>query len=62
VPTRLQELLDSLHTIFVGRRVKHIDRHGLPRIVKRRREWIYAVQVTVHTGSCQPPERIRGEE
>ena len=33
VPTRLQELLDSPHTVFIGRRVKHIERHGLPRII-----------------------------
>src|SRR5215470_3373341 len=34
VPTRLKEPLDSPHTVFVGRRVKHIERQGLPRIVQ----------------------------
>ena len=62
VPTRLQELLDSLDTVFIGRRVKHLERHGLPRAVQRCREWIYAVQVSVHTGPCQPPKCIRSEE
>jgi hypothetical protein len=62
VPTRFQELLDSLHAVFIGRRVKHIERHGLPRTVQRRREWTYAVQVAVHTDPGQPPKRICGEE
>jgi hypothetical protein len=62
VPTRLKKFLDSLHTIFIVRRVKHIERHGSPRIVQRCRKGTYAVQVTIHTDPCQPPERIRGEE
>jgi hypothetical protein len=62
VPTRLQELLDLLYTVFIGRRVKHIERHGLPRIIKRCREWTYAVQVAVRTDPCQPAKCIRGEE
>ena len=62
VPTRLQELLDSPHTVFIGRRVKHIERHGLPRIVKRFRERAYTVQVAIYTGPCQPAKCIRGEE
>jgi hypothetical protein len=62
VPTRLKELLDSLHTVFIDRRVKHIERYGLPRIVQRCREWTYAVQVAVRSGACQPPKCIRGEK
>jgi len=62
VPTRLQELLDLLYTVFIGRRVKHFERHGLPRIVKRCREWTYAVQVAVRTDPCQQAKCIRGEE
>src|SRR5215470_1904486 len=57
VPTRFQELLDSLHTVFIGRRVKHIERHGLPRIIQHCREWIYAIEVAVHPEPCQPPKR-----
>jgi hypothetical protein len=34
-PMRLHERLDSLHTDFIGRRMKHIERHSLPGIVKR---------------------------
>jgi hypothetical protein len=61
-PTRLQEHLDSLHTVFIGRRVEYIKRHGLPRIVQRCRERPYAIQVANHTDPCQPPKRISGEE
>jgi len=61
-PTRLQEHLDSLHTVFIGRRVEYIKRHGLPRIVQRGRERTYAVQVAIHADPCQPPKRISGEE
>src|SRR5262249_8189013 len=39
------EHLDSLDTVFIGRRVEYIERHGLPRIVQRCRERTYAVQV-----------------
>ena len=32
LPTRLQELLYSLHTVFTGRRMKRIERHGFERV------------------------------
>jgi hypothetical protein len=62
MPTGLQELLDSLHTVFIGRRVKHVEAHSLPGVVKRCAEWIYAVQMALHADPCQRPKCIRSEE
>jgi hypothetical protein len=62
VPTRLQELLYSLDALFIGGRLKHIQRHGLPRIVQRHCKRTQPVQVAVRTGPYQQPKRIRGQE
>jgi hypothetical protein len=62
VPTWLQELLDSIYAVFICGCIKHIERHGLPGVVKRRREWTYAVQVMVNTRSSHAVKSIRGEK
>jgi hypothetical protein len=62
MPTRFQERLDQLHAIFIAPGVKDIERHGLPRLVQRRSERTYTVQVAVHADPCHPAKCIRGQK